>query len=75
MPLSDNGTVTSNGELPSRRFQRIVPGETVAAAIMTVLALPLTVIGLLQAPPEPLSPAQIARIHLGHSGVALCRSS
>lgn len=48
----------SDGELPARRFRRTVPGEIVTAAIMMVLALPLTVVGLLQAAPEPLSPGQ-----------------
>lgn len=52
----------SDREFSSRLRRRTVSGEVVAAAIMMVLALPLTVVGLLQAAPEPLSYGQFTWI-------------
>lgn len=44
----------------TRRPPRAAPGEIVAAAIMTILALPLSVVGLLQAPSVSVPAGQAA---------------
>lgn len=47
--------MVNKGEPPGRPVRRVVSGTVVTAAIMVTLALPLTIVGLLQAPSEPLS--------------------
>ncbi len=54
--------MATSGEVLTQRFRRTVAGAVVAAAIMVIVALPLSVITVLQAPLEPLSPGAIAWI-------------
>lgn len=57
--MTDTGKMKRERKLLRRRGRRPVPGEVVAAAVLAVLVLPMTVIGVVDAPTEPLSSASV----------------
>lgn len=58
--MTDTGRMMRERKLPRRRGRRPVSGEMVAAAVLAVLVFPMTVIGVVDAPTEPLSSGSVA---------------